>query len=394
MTGQNFGDVYRTVTLDTLIDTLLLEGFAYEDDWDAARAEAREAIDRWVASGLPVRSGPDGPLFDPVEAECHAERAGRRGEDDFWEARFVTTLRRFVTDLERQAPERITVTYERLVNLSGCAEGETKRLRMPLPLAARYSALNIVSETPPETVAHRASDGRLEVRVTAHGKPVRIAARCDIELGPGNAEAPPQGDLYLRPKEGLVVITSEVEALARRLGGRESALTAIRNFWDYILDNFAFCPVHYDQVPSDAPLDWVLRTGVYDCQLASALFVALCRTAGIPARLVSGNFLYRRSPTNHFWAEVWLETSGWTPFDFLVWDLSCAGRVEEWRYHFFGRIEPRLIMECLPASFTGTVGVPVPAQWHILRTIEGHGAAIELVGLEGQLVYRDTISIG
>jgi hypothetical protein len=189
------------------------------------------------------------------------------------------------------------------------------------------------------------------------------------------------------------VVTPAVEALADRLAGSESAAVGIRNFWDYILDNFTFCPVHYDQVPSASPLDWVLHSGVYDCQLAAALFVALCRAIGVPARMISGNFLYRRSPTNHYWAEAWLDGDGWTPFDFLAWDLSSGGRSAEWRDRFFGRIDPRLIMECLPGSFTGAVGVPVPAQWHILRTIEGHGAAIDLVGLDGRSIYRDSITI-
>lgn len=393
MTGQIFGDVYRTVTLDKLIDTLLLEGFAYAEDPEAARTDAREAVDRWIAGGLSVRSDPRGPLFDPVEAVCHAKEAGRRGDDDFWERRFVTTLRRFVTDLEHEAPARIAMTYERLVDLGDVAAGESKRLRMPLPLAGRYSGIDITPAMPSETVSHRLSDGRLEVRITSQGAPVRIGARCDIELGSGSVEEISRSDLYLRPAEGLVVVTPEVAALARRLAGSELPEAAIRNFWDHILNNFTFCPVHYDQVTPDAPLDWVLRTGVYDCQLAAALLIALCRATGIPARMVSGNFLYRRSPTNHYWAEVWLDGGGWTPFDFLVWDLSCGGRAGDWRDRFFGRIDPRLIMECLPVSFTGAVGVPVPPQWHILRTIEGHGAAIDLVGLDGRSIYRDSISI-
>ncbi|MDE2434848.1 MAG: transglutaminase domain-containing protein [Sphingomonadales bacterium] len=393
MPGQIFEDAYRTVSLDRLVDIVLLEGFAFADDMAAARREALEAVDHWIEGGLPTRQGPDGPLFDPVEVDFHATRAGRRGDDDFWERHFVATLRGFVTELEREAPQQMTVDYTRTFNLDDVPAGETKRLRMPLPLPGRYANTAITPHLPPDTVGHRLSDGRLEVRVVSQGAPIRIGARCIIELASGRDEELANRDLYLRPSEGLVATTPQVEALAHRLAGSEHPEAAIRNLFDHLLDDFTFCQIHYDQVPVETPLDWVLRTRVYDCQLASALFIAMCRARGIPARMVSGNFLYRRSPTNHYWAEAWLENGGWTPFDFIAWDLSCGGVDSDWRNRFFGQVDPRLVTECLPLSFTGATGVAVPSRWHILRSIAGTGAAIDLIGLDGRSVYRDEVSI-
>lgn len=394
MTGLIFSDTYRTVPQDRLIDALLLEGYAYEEDRAAARADAAMAIERWTAQGLPVRRDAGTDRFDPVEVVHHAKIAGLKGDDDFWTGRFVSTLRRFVTDLAAERPDRVSLHCRRTFNLAGLAPGETKRLRMPLPLAGRYADFAVQPEPGPETESHRVSDGRLEARVRLGGEAlVSLGATVDLTLGSPPVDLPPPNDALLRPREGLIVITPAVEALARHLAGKERAETAVRNFWDHLVDNFMFAPIHYDQIPSDAPLDWALNSRVYDCQLAAALFVGLCRAVGIPARIVGGNFLYRRSPTNHYWAEAWLDGAGWKAFDFLVWDLSRGGRDAAWRDHFFGRIDPRLINEALPESFTGAVGVGIPAQWLILRTIEDAGASIELTSLEGATVYRDSIVI-
>lgn len=392
--GLKFSDTYRTLPEARLIDGLLLEGYAFASDSAAARADAAAAIDRWVAGGLPVRQEAGVRLFDPVEVAHHAKLAGLREEDDFWHGRFVATLRRFVTELAAEQPRQVSLSLRRTFNLSGIAEGETRRLRMPLPLAERYADCTVRPELTPAIESHRLSDGRLEARVRVGDEPL-VSLGATVELTPArsaNDQTPP-GEALLRPREGLIVLSDAVAALARRLAGNERGAVAVRNFWDHLIDSCMFCPVHYDQVPAETPLDWVLERGIYDCQLAAALFVGLCRAVGIPARMVGGNFLYRRSPTNHYWAEAWLEDTGWQSFDFLVWDLSAGGRDPRWRDHFFGQVDARIVTEVLPANFTGAVGVQIPAQWFVLRTITGDGAAIELTGLDGASVYQDTIAI-
>lgn len=61
-----------------------------------------------------------------------------------------------------------------------------------------------------------------------------------------------------------------------------------------------------------------LRAGV--CQDFAHVALGLCRSAGIPARYVSGYFLdTERKPgepeASHAWAEAWLPGLGWAPFD-------------------------------------------------------------------------------
>jgi transglutaminase-like putative cysteine protease len=63
----------------------------------------------------------------------------------------------------------------------------------------------------------------------------------------------------------------------------------------------------------------VLSQGSGVCQDHSHLFIACCRTLGIPARYVSG-YLYSGTETDpevamHAWAEAWIDGMGWLSFD-------------------------------------------------------------------------------
>ncbi|WP_338029658.1 transglutaminase-like domain-containing protein [Gluconacetobacter tumulisoli] len=228
----------------------------------------------------------------------------------------------------------------------------------------------------------------------AAGEDVTIGAEICFRPRPASDAAnPPDRDLYLRPDEGLIKLSDPIAALARRLGGDAAPDIAVRAFWDFMIDEFLSGPVHYDQIGIDAPLDWVLEARCCDCQLGSAFFVALCRAHGIPARLVSGHFLYRRSPTLHYWSEVWLDNQGWASFDFMSWDLSMGGQDPAWRDHFFGRVDARMITQCLPRAFTGSVGVTIPPTWRILQTSRGDGVDISLIGPDGTSIYNDHVAV-
>jgi transglutaminase-like putative cysteine protease len=53
-----------------------------------------------------------------------------------------------------------------------------------------------------------------------------------------------------------------------------------------------------------------------DPYMASLLFCALARAAGIPAQPVSGALINRnRQTSNHYWAEFWIGGFGWVPVD-------------------------------------------------------------------------------
>jgi hypothetical protein len=238
------------------------------------------------------------------------------------------------------------------------------------------------------------SDGRLELRGVADGPGVvelgfRVAFDPSAQHG---AEGSPAD--YLRRSEGLIQVSDRVRELADHLAGpgaRPGA--ALRAFWNFLLDELMCGAIHYDQVTAAAPCDWVLDSGWYDCHLGSALLVALCRARGIPARLVGGHVLYRAAPTNHYWAEVWLDNEGWRPFDLLCWDLSGGGADGAWRDHFYGRIDPRMVTQCFPRQFTGSPGVTLPPAWHMLQLGTVEGVEIRLNDITGRPVVVDAVAV-
>jgi len=378
---------------------LLLGGWAYEREDCNAVPETRRALDSLIDLGLGLRRAATGErLFDPVEVTNHLKSAGLAGHNSFWADRYVRTGRRLVTDLAGRRAGNIEVDFRRTFNASTIAMGKSVRLRAPLPLRSVYGdSLQIHPFVEGASGAQLSmTDGRLEARLTAVEGDLTLGARlkfaCEKELSHDFSAA--DNSIYLKPREGLIVISDAVRALAASLASSQASPdSALRAFWHYMIDELACGAVHYDQIRADAPCDTVLDMGWYDCQLGSALFVALCRSHGIPARIASGHLLYRRAPTNHYWAEVWLDDQGWLPFDFLSWDLSLGGSDLQWRDHFYGRVDDRMVTQLLPLKFTGALGLALPNAWHILQAAKDDGVTISLMPLTGGRIYSDFISV-
>lgn len=398
--GIQFGARYRTVEEHAIVEMLLLAGFAFEVDLSRARITVIGALNRWIDNGLLVQTGPAGDRrFDPVEVVTFLKQAGLEHGDCFWPDHYVETGRRLVGELPPGPGQLFNVELRRSFSLRDTPVGKAIRVRAPLPLRSAHGQI-LELTTRIEGVPQArllVTDGRLEARFVAEGQPeVTLGATfriggADQAVAAGAIHAPQD---YLKPVEGLISISPTIRQLANRLAGdRASGQTAVRAFWNYMMDELACGPIHYDQVDPTGPCDWVLRSGWYDCQLGSALLVALCRSQGIPARLVSGHVLYAQAPTNHYWAEVWFEERGWTAFDLLSWDLSRGGRDALWREHFFGRIDHRMVMQRLPYEFTGALGVALPSAWHILQRRQGQGICVSIDGLDRRPAYRDIVTV-
>jgi hypothetical protein len=394
--GQRHLDAYRTIPEPVIVGMLSLAGFAFEPDTAAAEAIIRQALDRWCGRGLGFVRGPEGlRLFDPVEVTAVLKLAARFGGDTFLARYFAPTGRRLVQRLATRPAGGFVLDFTRRFHLPSHAAGDRVRLRAPLPLRDYLGALASVAPRHSGVRGDMSvSDGRLELRGLADGLGVAelgFRAAFDPSAEPGGAGS--AGD-YLRPSEGLIQVSDRVRDLADRLAGPGATpRAALRAFWNFLLDDLMCGAIHYDQVTPTAPCDWVLDSGWYDCQLGSALLVALCRARRMPARLVGGHVLYRAAPTNHYWAEVWLEDEGWRPFDLLCWDLSGGGAEAEWRDHFFGRIDPRMVTQCFPRQFTGALGVPLPPAWHVLQLGTAHGVEIRLNDITGRPVFVDTVAM-
>jgi len=416
------GRPYYYIEANLIEQWLVLYGSAYEwnrGDRDGPLAEARHALLRWRDLGLTSSCGEEGgQSFDPVEVLKFAKAVARAGRDSFWYDRLVKTSRKLVcefhdAELSTAAPpppptslppRKFQIRLSREFNLDGIDVGRRLLLRLPVPLEDRsLRDLSIgAALSTAETACFCRAGGGLEWRLTAGSEP-SIAISADYSFVANPACGDPQADrptaeivdLYTRPKEGLVAVTTRIADLAKRIAGKEpDRLVKVERIWNFILDEFALGQVHYDQIGASNPSEWVLDNGAFDCHLGSILFVTLCRSLGIPARLVGGYVLYSVAPVPHFWAEVLIGGRGWLPVDFSCWDLSAGGRDRAWRNYFFGALDYRCKTEILPRYFTGLSTIRLGSTWLMLSLPIAGGTEIRFLStITGKLICRDRITI-
>jgi len=124
-------------------------------------------------------------------------------------------------------------------------------------------------------------------------------------------------NLYTRFTQPEPLVQSDnpqIIQLARNLTGNSDGLhgkvLAVYNF----VVNY----LRYQVQDEERGALWALENGVGDCSEFSYLFVALCRAAGIPARIQAGFAFHNAGESladGHMWAEYYLENYGWIPVD-------------------------------------------------------------------------------
>ncbi len=167
---------------------------------------------------------------------------------------------------------------------------------------------------------------------TPHRKLV-IAAESEIETTPNAARPPvprvpvaeldnfPDRDLYtefLGPShfvpESVELWRETQDALS---GGRTTVWDDAVRLARHVFKTFKYKP-HSTGVNTLAPDALKLRSGV--CQDFAHVTIGMCRSAGIPARYVSGYFFNAKRRPNeneasHAWLEVCVPGFGWAPYD-------------------------------------------------------------------------------
>lgn len=126
--------------------------------------------------------------------------------------------------------------------------------------------------------------------------------------------------------ENLVKITPEVRELASRIVGNEdNPYLQARKIFEWILDN-----MQYKYPPKGRGTEYLLSHPIKkgekeyyigDCGEYSYLFIALCRSLGIPARSVHGFWAIAGKEAPHAWAEFYLPNYGWVPVDASIADI-------------------------------------------------------------------------
>ncbi|MBW6457878.1 MAG: transglutaminase domain-containing protein [FCB group bacterium] len=114
---------------------------------------------------------------------------------------------------------------------------------------------------------------------------------------------------YTRTQEFLE-LTPDIIRLAEQIVGDE------RNPWYRAQKIYTWCVDSIDYVyPPDRGIQYCLPRRTGDCGSYSLIFVALCRSVGIPARVANGHWCCAAKKNYHVWNEFYIPGYGWIPAD-------------------------------------------------------------------------------
>ncbi|NLW47682.1 MAG: transglutaminase domain-containing protein [Firmicutes bacterium] len=148
---------------------------------------------------------------------------------------------------------------------------------------------------------------------------------------------------YLQSETGIESDSKTIVNLARNLtAGCDTQMDKARKLFEYVNTTFKYQKIEQD---SHSALE-TIRIGKGVCEDFSLVYIALCRAARIPARLVRG---YRFSANDlrsgetdlkefaHAWVEVNLPAEGWITVE-PTFTYSVNG-IKQVSYDFFGKID-------------------------------------------------------
>ncbi|HEY3732112.1 MAG TPA: transglutaminase domain-containing protein [Steroidobacteraceae bacterium] len=384
--------------------------------------QMRVVLDRFVRAGLPFDVGPEGcRRFDLVELRNFVLVADRAFDDPFWREYVMPLARQIMFEAVADrdpgvydqdsfpsatwmlAPRRFRLRLIRTYNRRFLKKTQVCRLRLPAPLEdTMLTDLQVQLSAPAASDIIRSSraSGRLDITVDPN-KLAELACEVSYEFScdpnkrtfEGAIEARERA-LALGPAENLIRLTPALGELAHRIvGGQTDALGIVRVFWDYLHATLSIGALRRSELDPADPLMSVMNIGWADCQLASAVLVGLCRSRGLAARMVGGYMLQRARPGYHYWVEIWIEGCGWVPFDTLGFGVTRPGERSDWRNIFFGRVDYRARVECLPHIFAGLPGFQLPLAWH-LNVLHLEGAIRTRLedSDSGEAVFSDDVS--
>jgi transglutaminase-like putative cysteine protease len=137
--------------------------------------------------------------------------------------------------------------------------------------------------------------------------------------------------------EQFVDVDDKTRALARDIAGDETnILEQARRLYDHVISSMSY---NAEEQSWKGSTEHALVCSMGNCNDIHALFISLCRSVGIPARLVLGQ-AFEPPPGEevcelcgyHCWAEFFIGGLGWVPAD-----ASCACKYG--RHGLFGDLE-------------------------------------------------------
>jgi hypothetical protein len=145
-----------------------------------------------------------------------------------------------------------------------------------------------------------------------------------------------QVELFTRPEKYIETESREIAERAKKLAGHgRDPISVARAVYEWVLEHTA-----YKLIEGVGGAAYCMKNGHGECGDYSALFVALCRAAGIPARPVTG-FWADKTNGWHVWAEFMLPGGQWLPVDASIGDQNAFSR-----QLYFGSLDNRRVALC------------------------------------------------
>jgi transglutaminase-like putative cysteine protease len=250
-------------------------------------------------------------------------------------------------------PQQYSVTYSVVIANSGFSPSD---IRLYLPMPSEYDAQKNISidEISPEPKSKSAekNSGNSMLYWQPKGAPKKneaatftlrfslTAFETNTNIDPAAVQpyAPnsPEVRLYTKSEKFIESKNPKITALANSLVGSETnPYLQAKLFYDYIIDHTQYRLI--GQGLNGAM--YLLDHGNGECGDYSALFIALSRAKGIPARPVVGYWAISGNEQTHVWAEFYIEGIGWIPVDATIGQQSATKRT-----YYFGNMDNQRVI--------------------------------------------------
>jgi hypothetical protein len=142
--------------------------------------------------------------------------------------------------------------------------------------------------------------------------------------------------LYTRSEQFIETDDPQIVKIASQVAGSESnPYLLARKLYDYVVENANYRLVGEGLLGAKA----LLVNDEGECGDFSALFIALARARGIPARPVVGYWAVSGLEQTHVWAEFYLEGIGWIPVDPTIGQQSSSNKA-----YYFGNMDNQRVI--------------------------------------------------
>ncbi len=115
---------------------------------------------------------------------------------------------------------------------------------------------------------------------------------------------------YTRPERFLEQDDALIDTVFQLLENIGDPVSQAEVLYDWVQNSMT-----YIYPPESRGVRNAFKTRCGDCGQYSALFITMCRIAGIPARQQSGFNFVKDNTGSHVWSEIYLPIKGWVPVD-------------------------------------------------------------------------------